>query len=441
MSVVAFSPSTKQANNGSQGSELAVAGALIKDPAVISALAARLRPEDFSHPACRAVFEVALESYESGLPFDAGLFTEKIREKGKPFDPAFFRNARALPAAVCMEYAKRVKVLSLLRSFKAEATELLKNPSPENISRVSGILAELSNVRNNGPAKASAVAEQVVELLKSPLEGISYGFADLDSWTGGMKPGEYIVLAGRPGMGKSSLAVQLALRAARRGKKVAFFSLEVSAQQVVQKALSMLSGIPAQDIRLRRVDPDEVKECAEMLSEAPLWIYDDGRQSPDSVRSALISLRSGEGLDLVVVDYLQLLVAESKYAKGYDEITEVSRKMKQLSRELNLPVLTLSQLSREVENRTNKRPALSDLRGSGAIEQDADTVLFLYREKYYRPSADDTAEIILAKQREGPVGTVKAIFNPETTAFLEDCRSEENEDDCPFEIPPEEKIS
>lgn len=435
MSVVAFSSPAKQIN-GPQGSELAVAGALIKEPELIGTLATRLRPEDFSHPLCRTVFEVALECRESGLAHDAGLFAEKIRERTKSLDSAFFRNAQALSVAACMEQAKRVKILSLLRSFRAEATELLKNPTAENILKVSNILAELSGVRNNGPAKVSSVAEQVVESLKNPLEGISYGFADLDSWTGGMKPGEFIVLAGRPGMGKSSLAVQLALRAARRGKKVAFFSLEVSAQQVVQKALSMLSGIPAQDIRLRRVNPDEVREYAEMLSETPLWIYDDGRQSPETVRSALLSLKNSEGLDLAVIDYLQLLTSGDKHAKGYDEITELSRRIKQLSRELALPILTLSQLSREVENRTNKRPTLSDLRGSGAIEQDADTVLFLYREKYYRPSADNTAEIILAKQREGPVGTAKAIFDPETTAFLEDFREENNgEDDFPFEVP------
>lgn len=438
MSVVAFS-SARQISS-SQNCELAVAGALIKEPALVDALSAMLRPEDFVHPLCRTVFEVALDCRESNLPCEAGLLTEKIRARTKSFDPEFFRSARTLPVATCIEQAKRVKILSLLRSFRAEAAELLKNPTAENILRVSNVLAELSGVRRNAPARVGNVADQVVESLKSPLEGISYGFTDLDSWTGGMKPGEFIVLAGRPGMGKSSLAVQLALRAARRGKKVAFFSLEVSAQQVVQKALAMLSGIPAQDIRLRRVNPDKVREYAEMLSETPLWIYDDGRQSPETIRSALLSLRNSEGLDLAVIDYLQLLTSGDKHSKGYDEITELSRKIKQLSRELALPVLTLSQLSREVENRTNKRPTLSDLRGSGAIEQDADTVLFLYREKYYRPSADNTAEIILAKQREGPVGTVKAIFDLETTAFLEDLSEETTgEDDFPFVVPEAEK--
>ncbi|MGB9847497.1 MAG: DnaB-like helicase N-terminal domain-containing protein, partial [Desulfotomaculales bacterium] len=202
MSVVAFSSPAKQIN-GPQGSELAVAGALLKEPALIGTLAARLCPEDFSHSFCRTVFEVAMECHESSLPCDAGLFAEKIREKTKSIDPVFFRNAQALPVAVCMEHAKRVKIFSLLRSFKTEATELLKNPSAENIIRVSNILAELSGARSNAPARVSSVAEQVVESLKSPLEGISYGFADLDSWTGGMKPGEFIVLAGRPSMGKS----------------------------------------------------------------------------------------------------------------------------------------------------------------------------------------------------------------------------------------------
>lgn len=405
-------------------SEIALAGALIRKPGLLNEIIStvNIAADDFLHPLCRAVFEIV---GGTNAPLDASIIAGKLKAKIGGADFSVFRNTGVLDLSVAIEHAKEIRKMSLLRRFRTEAAELLKNPSRENLNRVNACLTEMTRIENKGPVHIHDAAGHFIASLNSPVNGIPYGFCDLDAWTGGMKPGEYIVVAGRPSMGKSSFAIQVALKAALKGRKVGFFSLEVSEQQIVQKALSMISNIPAQEIRLRRVDEEELKKHLETLAKAPFWIYDESRQTPATIRAAALSIKGSTGLDLVVVDYLQLIGYDGKITSIPDKVTFVSEAIKHLSKELNVPIMVLSQLSREVESRVNKRPTLSDLRGSGAVEQDADTVIFLYREKYYRPGAGDEAEIILAKQREGPVGTAKVIFDPTVTVFKENIPFEE----------------
>ena len=402
-------------------SEVVLAGAFLREPKILSAVlaAVEIAPDDFTLPLCKTVYEVLKTDYQKGVPLDADLLLAKIRDKVGNANLGALYRVKIPEPQVCAEHAKRVRLMSLLRRFRSRAGEMLKNPTGEKVAEVTGILTEIINAEKGKPARVYDAALNILADLGKPLKGIKYDFCDLDEWTGGMKPGEYVVLAGRPGMGKSSFATQLALNCARRGKRVAFFSPEVSTEQVVHKILAMLSGLSAQSIRMRRVGLNDLRERIETLAKVPLFVYDDGRQTPVTIRATSLSMQSGEGLDLVVVDYLQLLKSDNKQVRGYDEITAISAEMKRLAKELKVPVLVVSQLNRESEDRNDKRPVLSDLRGSGAIEQDADTVIFLYRERYYRKDADNAAEIILAKQREGPTGTAYAVFDPETTMFKE----------------------
>ena len=373
-------------------SEVVLAGALLQEPKILNAVLAAVEivPDDFTVSLCRTVYETVKADYQKGAPLDAVLLLGNLRNKVGDGDLDMLCKVKVPELRVCVEHAKRIRLMSLLRRFRSAGGEVLKNPTDERVAEATGILTEIINVKKGKPARVYDAASGFLADLEKPLRGIKYGFCELDEWTGGMKPGEYIVLAGRPGMGKSSFATQIALNCARRGKRVALFSPEVSTEQVVCKILAMLSGISAQAIRMHRVGISKLKEHVETLAGVPLYIYDDGRQTSVTIRAVALSLLGGEGLDLVVVDYLQLLKSENRQAREYEEITANSAEMKRLAKELRIPVLVVSQLNRESEDRSDKRPVLGDLRGSGAIEQDADTVIFLYRERYYRKDADNT---------------------------------------------------
>ena len=404
-------------NLAAPASEFALAGALARNPRLLNGILANvdLTPADFVNPVCGTVFELVRDIQV----IDANLLASKVKEKLGNVEVSVLGRFGALDLPLAVEHARQVRKMAVLRRFRVAAGALLKDSTEENAVRVGECLAEFFAVQKKKPAHIADAAARLLENLEKPARGINYGFCELDDWTGGMKPSEYILLAGRPGMGKTSFAVQVAFQAAREGKKVVFFSLEMSALQIVQKILSMQSGIPAQDIRKRKVSGDALAGYLQELADVPFWVRDDECRTPADIRAAAVNARNSSGLDLVVVDYLQAVKTGEKFTKEYDEVTLVSRSLSRLARELDIPVVALSQLSRESESRPGKRPTLADLRGSGALEQDADTVIFLYREKYYDKNAGDEAEIILAKQREGPTGTALAVFDPETTAFRE----------------------
>ena len=258
---------------------------------------------------------------------------------------------------------------------------------------------------------------------KGSVTGLATGFADLDELTAGLQPSDLIIVAARPSMGKTALAVNFAEHAAMRSKKaVAIFSMEMSASQLAFRLISSLGRINQQHLRTGDIQEEEwprVTSAITMLSDAKIFIDDTPALSPAELRARARRLKREHDLGLIVIDYLQLMAVPGNKENRATEISEISRGLKALAKELNIPVIALSQLNRSLEQRTDKRPVMADLRESGAIEQDADVILFIYRDEYYNPESSDKglAEIIIGKQRNGPTGTVKLTFLGQYTKF------------------------
>jgi len=269
---------------------------------------------------------------------------------------------------------------------------------------------------------------------KENITGIPSGFHELDVKTAGLQKSDLIILAGRPSMGKSALAISMLERAGVvENIPCAYFSLEMSKDQLVQRMLCSIAGVNAHKVRtgfFSQTDWPKLVSAAGKLSESPIYIDDTPGISALELRAKSRRLKAKHDIKLLVVDYLQLMRGGSRSENRQQEISEISRSMKALARELDIPVIGISQLSRAVEQRADHRPMLSDLRESGAIEQDADVVMLLLREEYYNPTEDNkgVAEVIVAKQRHGPVGTVKLAFLPEFTRFANLSRTEEEEE-------------
>jgi replicative DNA helicase len=267
--------------------------------------------------------------------------------------------------------------------------------------------------------------ETIEELYarKAHVTGIPSGFIDLDNLTTGFHPSDLIIIAGRPSMGKSSLALNIAQYASSREKiPVGIFSLEMSKEQLVQRMLCAEARVDAHKLRtgyLGEADWPKLTTAAGILAEAPIYIDDTPAIPILEIRAKARRLKAKYNVGLIIVDYLQLIQGRMQLENRQQEISEISRSLKSLARELNIPLIALSQLSREVEKRGERRPQLSDLRESGAIEQDADLVAFVYREEYYKPTPENEgiAEVIIGKQRNGPVGTVKLAFIRKYTRF------------------------
>ena len=361
------------------------------------------------------------------------------------------------------DYAKLIYELYLRRqliligedmTYKASTFEL-DTDANDQIESAEAKLYDLSLSGNRGGfvsfSNASVNALNVVEKAyksNSSITGITTGFIDLNKWLGGLNRSDLIILAGRPSMGKTALATNIAFNAAMAYKqntegagKVAFFSLEMSSEQLVTRILAQESMIPSERIRrgeIKEEDFANIVEANKKLTELPLYIDDTPALTVSAVRTRARKLKRQHGLDLIVIDYLQLLqgTADKRNENRVQEISEITRSLKSLAKELDIPVLALSQLSRAVEARDDKRPQLADLRESGSIEQDADVVMFVYREEYYEarrepsPGTDkhvqwldrmskvyNLAEVILAKQRHGPIGTVRLFFDGRYTKF------------------------
>ncbi|MDR1334206.1 MAG: replicative DNA helicase [Holosporaceae bacterium] len=337
----------------------------------------------------------------------------------------------------------------------AQEFEEVSSGAEEQLERAESKLYTLSTANRKGGfvsfCDASAQAVSIVKkTLNNPsgIVGITSGLIDLDKYMGGLNRSDLIILAGRPSMGKTALATNIAFNAAvayakkiEGGGKVAFFSLEMSSEQLVTRIFAQESGIPSERIRrgeIREEDYGRICEIQQKLAELPLSIDDTPALSVSAVRTRARRLKRQQGLDLIVIDYLQLLQGsdEKQSENRVQEISEVTRLLKAMAKELDVPVIALSQLSRAVEARDDKRPQLSDLRESGSIEQDADVVMFVYREEYYEarrepsPGTDkyvqwqermaaiyNCAEVIIAKQRHGPIGTVRLQFDGRYTKF------------------------
>lgn len=423
--------------------EEAVLGSILIDPDAIIKVAPTLRAEDFYLEKHRWIYQAALDLYERRQPPDFITICDELERRGQLQEvggPAYITELiNAVPTAFHVEhYASIVERTSVLRRLISAAGQIAqlayedKGEIDEIVDRAEEIvfgvsehrlqrfLVPIRQVMNEVITRIDYLASHQGELL-----GVPTGFRLLDKLLGGFQKSDLIILAARPSVGKTSLALNIAANAAKRyGQRVAFFSLEMSAEQLVQRLLAAETGIDQQRLRLGQIREEEwplLMEAAGALSNTMMFIDDTPALSALELRTKARRIHAEHGLDFIVVDYLQLMRGDARAENRVQEISYISRALKWLARELNVPVLALSQLSRAVESRPDKRPMLSDLRESGSIEQDADVVLFIYREDMYDEDTDrqNIADVIVAKHRNGPTGVVSLYFKKELTQFLE----------------------
>jgi replicative DNA helicase len=340
---------------------------------------------------------------------------------------------------ILRDYCKTLKKYALKRELVDIAKEILSKDTtdPELLmEQILDRLFDLSSKRDIAPYVSLAeiipqLKEQIerFSLSHSYITGIPSGFPDLDRLTTGFHGGDLIIVAGRPGMGKSSFALSIAKNvASKEGLPVGIFSLEMAKDQLALRLLSFLSRIPLYELRLGKLTDEErqlLEETFKVLSEMPIYIDDTPALTTTELRIKALRMKKEKDVRLIIIDYLQLLRGVKKYSSRQEEVAEISRSLKALAKELDIPIIALAQLSRQVEHRSDKRPQLADLRESGQIEQDADLIIFLHRPEYYLklkkkevpPDLKGKVEIIVAKQRQGPTGIVEAIFVEKLSAF------------------------
>lgn len=424
--------------------EQAVLGAMLIEREAISKVAELLRPEDCYREAHRLIYNAMLELFNKNDAVDMVTVIEFLRKEDKleaAGGIAYVTSlANSVPTAANVLYhARIVEEKALLRQLINAATNIA-GMGYEGSEEVSSILDSAEKMilsvssRTMGgeftPIKSIIFdAFNKIEQLyasKGSITGLSTGFKDLDKLTSGLQPSDLILIAARPSMGKTAFVLNIAQHIGIAEKKaVAFFSLEMSKEQLVQRMLCAESAIDSQRLRIGELEAKDWTKLvsgADRLSAAPIFIDDTAGITVMEMRSKARRLKIEHNLSLIIIDYLQLMQGSGK-GKGSEnrqqEISEISRSLKALAREINVPVIALSQLSRSVESRQVKKPMLSDLRESGSLEQDADIVAFLYRDDYYNPDSEqkNITEVIIAKHRNGPVDTVQLFFHKQFTKF------------------------
>lgn len=422
--------------------EQAVLGAmLLSHDAVIVAME-KLQSQDFYRDVHRIIFEAMEHLHWENKEIDVITLPDELKRMKKLDDVGGLEYVLNLPnlvgsAANIEYYANIVAEKALARNLISTCTELTteaydgQKETEALLDDAERRILQLSDTKNRGDfASVGAVVEVTLDKItklyenKAGLTGLPTGFRDLDRMTSGLQPSDLILVAARPSMGKTAFTLNIAQNVGvRQHKTVAFFSLEMSQEQLVQRLLCQIAHIDSQKLRTGQLNSDEewtrLTDACDKLYESPIYIDDTPGISVAEMRSKARRLKSEHGLDLIIVDYLQLMQGRNAESRQ-QEISEISRSLKALARELKVPLIALSQLSRSVESRQDKRPMLSDLRESGALEQDADIVSFLYREDYYDKETENQhiTEVILAKHRNGPVGSVKLYFKNEFTLFL-----------------------
>lgn len=425
--------------------EQAVLGAMLIEREAISKVAEFLKGTDFYREAHRIIFDVMLELFNKNEAVDLVTVIELLRKNDqleKVGGIAYVTSlANSVPTAANVTYhGKIVEEKALLRQLINSATEIAgmgyedSEEVAEILDKAEKKILEVSERKINGdftPIKKIVLdtfskIEQLYD-SKGGITGLSTGFKDLDKLTSGLQPSDLILVAARPSMGKTAFTLNIASHVGIREKKaVAFFSLEMSKEQLVQRMICSEAPIDSQRLRVGDLeDRDWTKliGAADKLASSPIFIDDTAGITVMEMRSKARRLKIEHDLQLIIIDYLQLM--QGSGSKGSDnrqqEISEISRSLKALARELNVPVIALSQLSRSVESRQVKKPMLSDLRESGSLEQDADIVAFLYREDYYDPDTENKniTDIIIAKHRNGPVDTVQLFFHKHFTKFCD----------------------
>ena len=424
--------------------ECGVLGSIIIDPESIFQVAEFLFPDDFYRDAHRTIYEVIIQLYEQREAADFITICDELERRNKLEDVGGASYITSLinlvPTSGNVEYYGRiVERNAILRRLIEAAGQIAAVAYQEEDADVALDKAEqlIFNISQRHARSDFALLRDILSAYMNKLDqlherrgtivGVPTGFTDLDHLTGGLQKSDLIILAARPAIGKTSLALTMAHNTAiKHQRSVAIFSLEMSKEQLVQRLLSMDAAIDQQRLRTGWIEDDEwerIVYAMGTLSEANIWIDDTAGISTVEMRSKARRLHAERNIDLIIVDYLQLMQSMSGSGKRNEnrvqEISEISRNLKSLARELNVPVLALAQLSRAVESRQSKVPQLSDLRESGSIEQDSDIVMFIYRDDVYNPETErkNIADIIVAKHRNGPVGTISLYFQASQTRF------------------------
>ncbi len=429
-----------QPNNAE--AEQAVVGAMMNYPDSIATAMELVNEEDFYYQRYAEVFKAIVQLNESGEPVDLITVQNKLLENKVPADISSLENLsgimRAVPTSVhTRKYAEIVAQKSLLRRLIKAAEGIADDCYSENdtmdsiLDKSEKKIFEISQHRKTGDYVD--IRTSVMEALNGieaasknsgSVTGVPTGYYELDFKTAGLQKSDLLLLAARPSMGKTAFALNIAEYVVTKARvTTAIFSLEMSRIQLVNRLLSMNSRINAQSIRTGNLKPNEwadLMESARIIGDSTLIIDDTPAISVTEVRSKCRKLKMEKNLGLVIIDYLQLMTLGKGSESHQLEVSEISRSLKALAREIECPIIALSQLSRAVEQRESKRPMLSDLRDSGAIEQDADVVMFIYRDEYYNHDSEDkgVAEIIIGKQRNGPTGTIKLGYQLEFARFV-----------------------
>ena len=421
--------------------EQSVLGGILIDNEALPKVLEIIEPNDFYRDNHKKIFLAFLELFENNTPLDIITVTELLQKKGELTNIGGATYLASLVDSVpttanITHYAKIIKEKSILRSLIAKATDIVNlgfeasEDVAEILDKAEEAIFSITQQRiQTSYYSIKEIIKQTFETIeelsskKDSVTGIPTGFIDFDRLTAGLQPSDLIIIAGRPVMGKTSFTLNIAQHAATRaGVPVGFFSLEMSKEQLALRMLCAEARINSQKIRsgfLSERDWLRLTDAAATLSEAPIFIDDTPALSVLEIRAKARRLKSEHNIGLIIVDYLQLMKGKGRVDTREREISEISRSLKALAKELNIPVVAVSQLNRRVEERENKRPRLADLRESGAIEQDADLIVFIYRDEVYNEDTPDKgiAEIIIGKQRSGPTGVVKLAFLDKYTRF------------------------
>ncbi len=424
--------------------EQSVIGGLMLDNERWDQVADTLIEQDFYRHDHRLIFSCIASLSESNTPFDVITISERLESLGDIEEAGGLSYLGTLvkntpSAANIKAYANIVRERSILRQLIRVATDIGDSAFntegrsyTELLDNAEKLVFEIADQGNRGGRGFVAIKDLLVKAVDridllfqqdNPITGISSGFSDFDELTSGLQPSDLVIVAGRPSMGKTTFAVNLAENAAiKHNIPVAIFSMEMPGEQLAMRMMSSLGRIDQHKIRSGKLEDDDwprLTSAVGMLAEVPIFIDDSPSLTPTELRAKARRLKREHNLGMIVIDYLQLMQVHGKSDNRTAEISEISRSLKGLAKELNVPVIALSQLNRSLEQRPNKRPIMSDLRESGAIEQDADVIIFIYRDEVYNDDSPDkgTAEIIIGKQRNGPIGKVRLTFLGKYTRF------------------------
>jgi len=423
--------------------ENAVLGAVLLDNKALNSCLSIVTPDDFYSTANAIIYKAMIELLNTSKPFDTITLCNHLSRKGQLEKIGGHLAINdildsAISAINVSHYCRIVKDHAVTRQILAAAEETIERVYSDHLESPAELLDvaqhALMNISVNRKQSDFRSARELCKATFNEIEerhknkdittGLSTGYRVLDNWTSGFQNGDLIIIGGRPGMAKTALATNIAVNVIHSGVPVAIYSLEMSGESVTTRIFSAQSGINLSHLRRGFVGNNDwarLVSVVDQISKAPLFIDDSSVLTPMQLKAKARRLKIEHNIGLIVVDYLQLMTVAGRHDSREREIAEISRSLKALARELKVPVVALSQLSRKVEDRTIKRPMMSDLRESGAIEQDADVVLFLYRDEVYNQSEDNPergfAEIIIGKHRNGPTGKFKMRFDAERTRF------------------------